>query len=336
MKTNFFYFLFYVVTATLISGCSVMPPLSSYPSSKIPTGPGPEDLVLDTSAGYYRLLVSCNARRPGQPHLGEIFEVNLQNDRSFPLKRTGEPDSLIFNPHGICISANNEGAFLYAVSHNDIKKKQYIVKYKILPGELQFKALYTHPLLVSPNALTANSDGSFWVSNDAGKRGSVMEMLFRMKRCKVIFYDGKSKWSVAAQRLSFGNGIVTKSDTAYVATTRQNKLFSYTILPDGKFVNRKTIAKITGQDNLRFFGNSLLIAVHLKPMAFVRHVKNPIKKSPTVVYRINLSDLKKELIYADDGSVISAGSTGLIVNGYLYIAQVFEPFILKVKVPFDH
>jgi len=335
MKTKHVFILFCLGYTVLLSGCAVMPPLRNYPSVKITTGSGPEDLVLDTSAGYPRLLVSCNARRSNQPCLGEIFEVNLQNEKSFPLIRTGDPDSLTFNPHGISITKNKEGVFLYVISHNDAKKKHFIVKYKVLPGELKFTAIFTHPLLVSPNALTANPDGSFWVSNDAGKRGSKMEILFKLRKSKVIFSDGKGSWTIAADRLSFGNGIVTKGDTAYVATTRQNKLFSYTIQADGKLANRKTIAKITGQDNLRFYGNSLLVAAHPKPMAFVRHVKDPRKKSPSVIYRISLADFKKEVIYSDNGSFISAGSTGLIVNGYLYIAQVFEPFILKVRLPSD-
>ena len=335
MKAKTVYILFTFTIIILISGCTVMPRLSDYTVIKIVTGSGPEDLVLDTSAGYPRLLVSCNARRPEQPYMGEIYEVNIKTDQSFPLKRTGEPDSLIFNPHGISITECDAGTFLYVISHNDAKKRHYIVKYKVLHGELKFIAIFTHSLLVSPNALTANSDGSFWISNDAGKRGSKMEMLFKLKRSKVIYFDGKGNWTVAAERLAFGNGIVTKGDTAYLATTRQNKLFSYTIQPDGKLINRKTIAKITGQDNLRFDSNSLLVAVHLKPFAFIRHIKDPLKKSPTVIYRINLSDLKKEAIYSDDGSGISAGSTGLIYNGYLYIAQVFDSFILKVRLPAD-
>lgn len=335
MKTKHVFILFCLAYTAFLSGCAVMPPLSNYPSVKITTGSGPEDLVLDTSAGYPRLLVSCNARRPNQPYLGEIYEVNLQNEKAFPLKRTGGPGSLTFNPHGISITENKEGVFLYVISHNDSKKEHFIVKYKVLPGELKFTAIFTHPLLVSPNALAAKPDGSFWVSNDAGKRGSKMEMLFKLRKSKVIFYDGKGNWTIAADRLSFGNGIVTKGSSAYVATTRQNRLFSYSIQADGKLVNRKTIAKITGQDNLRFYGNSLLVAVHPRPFAFVRHVKDPMKKSPSVIYQINLTDLKKEVIYADDGSGISAGSTGLIVNGYLYIAQVFEPFILKVRLPSD-
>jgi len=335
MKTRFVFILSGILSLLALAGCSVIPPLSHYPAKKIVTGYGPEDFVLDTSAGYKRLLVSCNARRPGQPHLGEIYEVNLQSELSLPLKRTGDPDSLELNPHGISISKTGDATFLYVISHNDKKKRHFIVKYQVLPASLKFEAIYSHPLLVSPNALNANPDGSFWVSNDAGKRGNKMEMLFGLKRSKVVFFDGKGKWSIAADKLAFGNGIVNLGKTAFVATTRQNKLFEYTINPNGKLTNRKTIAKITGQDNLRFDGNSLLVAVHLRPMAFVRHAYHAEKKSPTVIYRINLKDYKKTLVYSDDGTQIIAGSTGLIVDGYLYIAQIFEPFILKVKLPAD-
>jgi hypothetical protein len=39
---------------------------------------------------------------------------------------------------------------------------------------------------------------------------------------------------------------------------------------------------------------------------------------------------KLTTLYFTDGTQISAGSTALIWEEYLYISQVFDPFILKV------
>ena len=54
-----------------ISGCATLPKSSANPDKQILTvGPGPEDMVIDTITEQPRLLISCNARRKGDPYYG--------------------------------------------------------------------------------------------------------------------------------------------------------------------------------------------------------------------------------------------------------------------------
>ncbi len=327
MKKNIFFVLFSII----IASCASIPENTNVNYKKIVTGKGPEDLEIDSSAGFPRLLVSCNARRKNDAYFGEIVAVNLLNDSAKTLIRIGEPKDLNFNPHGICLTNDGKHAFIYAISHDDKNKKHYVVKYLIGKDNLTFINAYTNSLLVSPNAVAANNNGSFWVGNDCGKRGNKMEYLFKLKKSNVLYCNGNKNWIIATNKLAFANGIVIKDSFVYLATTIQNTVFRFIAKSDGTLTKREEIIKIKGQDNLRFCGNNLLLPVHLRSFAFIKHATDEKKKSPTVVYLIDPINKSKKLIYSDDGRIISAGSTALVYGKYLYIAQIFDDFILKAE-----
>jgi hypothetical protein len=89
-------------------------------------------------------------------------------------------------------------------------------------------------------------------------------------------------------------------------------------------INKQTIAKVHGADNLRFDGPDLLVACHLRFLDFLKHMKDSTHYSPTTVYRIDPVTKKTSVAYYDSGKQISAGSTGLIYGGYLYASGVFD------------
>jgi hypothetical protein len=74
-----------------------------------------------------------------------------------------------------------------------------------------------------------------------------------------------------------------------------------------------------------------LIAGHTNIFKFVTHAKNKETISPFVIYKTNLKTQASEIIFEDNGTLLSGGSTAIIYKNNLYIAQVFENFILKVK-----
>ena len=86
-----------------------------------------------------------------------------------------------------------------------------------------------------------------------------------------------------------------------------------------------------GADNIRLDGTNLVVAGHLKFGKFLKHMKNSNKKSPTAIFTINKDTHETNLLYYNTGEVISAASTGLIYDHKLYIAQVFDNFILEVN-----
>jgi sugar lactone lactonase YvrE len=133
-----------------------------------------------------------------------------------------------------------------------------------------------------------------------------------------------------AGRIAMGNGVVLGPDALYQAATRGNRVYRYPLLPDGRLGKRKVIARVVGPDNLRWDGDSLLVACHLRGLAFMRHTQDASKWAPSTVYRISTDGGKPQVVYADKGGTISAASTALRLDGRLYISQVFGGTILVV------
>jgi len=49
-----------------------------------------------------------------------------------------------------------------------------------------------------------------------------------------------------------------------------------------------------------------------------------------MVYSLDLKTHKIDTLYLDNGTVMSAASTGLVYNGNLYTSQIFNDFILEI------
>jgi hypothetical protein len=131
--------------------------------------------------------------------------------------------------------------------------------------------------------------------------------------------------------LSYPNGIQGIEDTLFVSTILSNKVFR--VYQTAKGFKRKKLLKVKGGDNFSVNGkNSLLLTSHPKKMKFMKHAKNPEKKSPSQVFEINTQTGEKKLIFSSEGEDISAVSVAVQYKGFLYLGQVFEGFILKVPV----
>lgn len=324
----------------LLASCSVIPTTEKRNCTKINVGPGPEDIVLDSvSCPYPRLLASCLQRRKGNPAFAEICEVNLNTNAYKIIKRVNEPQGMVFRPHGFDLVKSKTGdLLLYCVSHNEDKNEHSIIVYKVFADRLEFQQKLDSPLLVSPNDVTASCDGQVFVTNDAGKRGSVMEQLFKLRRSNVVHYNPDSKtWNIIANKVCYANGIAINNcpaDFVVFSTVRSNKLYLLkpSKLEAGKYT-KKTIAKLKGLDNITFLNNEeILVTAHLKQFAYLKHYKDAKNLSPTVVYRVNIFTGEHSPFYTNDGSAICGASTALYYKGNLYLSQVFEPFILKCEV----
>lgn len=326
------------ILALCAYSCATIPSDTHKEVIKIPTGHGPEDLILDTSTGTTRILISCDARRKKElTEHGDIYTLNPTTNDAKVLPRTNEPKDLVFHPHGIDLEQEGKNHYLYVISHDRANKREFVHKYLVLEDKLRFEATFEDPLFVSPNALTANPDGSFFVSNDAGKAGKngppLSEMIFKLKRAKVVYCDGKKdeySTSIATDKLGMGNGIGIQNGKVYVATTGEGLLYQYD-LQGNQLTNPSPITKLKSQDNIRFEEGDILLAAHLRSAAFVRHLQKSKNRSPSVIYRINPKDKSTAVIYANKGEQISAASGAVIHDGYLYVGQVFDPFVLKVR-----
>jgi len=303
--------------------------------ARIEVGPGPEDIALDTISGEERLIVSCSERRTEDNTKNGFYDYNLSSGNLVKLPIEGLPESISLRPHGIDIGIVDGKQLLYVVNHENNEKdfppagRQSILVFELQADKVVFQEQLTSELLISPNDVCTDHKGGIYVSNDSGKRNNIWEKLFALKRSYVIHYDGTS-WKSVGDKLKYANGVGVKNDRLYITGTQEKSVISYQINTDGTYSDRKEIPCLKGNDNITFHENQLVTTAHLDFMKFMKHVKHADKPSPCAVYSVDLETSAIDTLYLDNGSVLSAASTGLIYNGNLYIAQVFNPFILQV------
>lgn len=319
----------------LLPGCSVRE-ISTLPVRQITVGAGPEDMVTDHTGETPRLLISCTARRESQQPFGEIVTYTPATGSIDTLTRTGMPDSLYFQPHGIFLDSEPDPPLLYAISHEHDEGFHPVYVWEVADSTLVFRELIASELLHSPNALTTGVDGELFVVNDAGDRDNMMEKIFRLNRANIIRLEkntvGKWEAAVAAEGLGLPAGINRIGTTLYAGDAVNHLLHVYEIV--GKeLVAREPVEGLRGNDNIRVIDQKLYTTGHIKPLKFVAHTQSPNKKSPVEAWEYDPASEKVTSLYYTDGSKISAGSTALMLNGTLYISQVFEPYILEVDLP---
>lgn len=294
--------------------------------------PGPEDMVLD---GPDRLLISSQDRRSEPWPTGGIYALHMPSGRIAELPRVGEPEGLSFHPHGIDLVRRDDGeVWLYAITHREPGEEppHSIAVYRVRPDRLEFLELLEDPLLASPNDLAATPDGQVYVSNDGSANHGLAEVIFAMKKSTVVHRDVRGNWKVVADRLAYCNGIAVVGNRVIVATTREHAIYGFSILGDGSLTHKTRLARVKGPDNFFVAGDDLFVACHPRAMAFAAHALNPKKRSPSRIYRLDLASGELLLVFADDGSGISASATGIWLDQTLWIGQVFDPFVIQATV----
>lgn len=303
--------------------------VSAFPQSfqVLPTGGGPEDMVIDSMSTPPRLLVSCASRRPEYPVYGEIEAVDPVNGSRKILKRIGEPAGLVFRPHGISMAAAGELQYLYVISHNDAAGSHPIIKYQVDKDALVFVEILESRLLVSPNALQAYPDGSIVVCNDAAVRNDMKEKIFYQKKGNILLYDGRGNWSIVASKIGMPAGLAGLGSRIFVSAALENKLYEFK-LDDGQLTGKRVLSEIKGPDNIRFHNGRLLVTSHYKPFKFIGHTRKKSNISPSLVLSVDPATGKTVQLFQDNGRKISAASVAVIMDGKLIIGQIFEPFIV--------
>jgi sugar lactone lactonase YvrE len=161
----------------------------------------------------------------------------------------------------------------------------------------------------------------------------MLELILGLRRSTVVYYDGLGSWSTAAERLAMANSVAIDGEMVYVSATRANQVYAYRASEDGRLLDRRRLARVRGPDNLILDDKTLLVAAHLNTLAFMRHARDPAKRSPSTVYALQLPSGARETVFADDGSRISAASVAVLYQGMLYLGQIFEDFLLKCPLP---
>jgi arylesterase / paraoxonase len=318
---------FLLLNGLLLAGCKDHG-VFNRPYRVINTGPGPEDIALDTSLATPRLIISCSERRTGDFARNGFYVYEIVTGAQNMMVVAGLPDDVTLAPHGIDIAQTDLGTLLYAVNHDKIREEHAVLVFRVGGDTLHYHQTLTHPLMISPNDVCTDHRGGIYVSNDSGKRNGLWEKLWGLRRSYVLHYDGW-KWSQGSDRIAYANGVGVHGDRLYVTGTQEKHVIVYKIGPDG-LSERQDISAIKGSDNITFHKGRLISTSHLDFLAFMRHVGRSDKRSPCMVYSLALASQRLDTLFTDNGQVISAASTGLIFGDSLYIAQVFDPFVLAV------
>ena len=334
-------------------GCPDYEMDQAYTSKKIYTGPGTEDIALDTSRGYPRLIVSCDERRDTIPVVsGSFYAINLETGEALPFTFDQDPSTLYPNdtnladwhPHGIALARIDGTDYLYSVTHRGKKKRDFrsneILRFRIGADTLFYDTTFTDGELRAPNDIFVLSDGSFYVSNIL-KNSSTWQFIrgaFGARTGNIVYYNPESGiWDVAIPRQAYPNGIYVDEEarSLYMVHGACKEVNRYSIAAPGMIEpESKTTSpqKITMGDNLtRDSEGYLWTTSHPCLFRFLKHSKKRRKHSPSLAYRIDPNTLEAELVFQDNGSTISAASTALWYGGKLYLSQVFEDFVLEVN-----
>jgi hypothetical protein len=319
--------LFSFVFALNISFCQ------PYTMQKIEVGQGPEDFALDTFNQRERFIISCSSRRSSDPKFKEIVAMDIQSEKITILPRKNEPTDLYFSPHGIDLVMVNGTLKLFVVNHaeNDIDQ---ILIYEVKDDFIEFESAIHTKDFISLNSVAALPNGSFYVTNDSGKKNANFEKLFALRKSSVAYYDAKTGLSkIVKKKLAYANGLAVKGNKLYISTTQKKDLLEMEIAENGDLTQIRKLPGVKGMDNITIFENYLIIPCHPKFMKFIKHMKNADKFSPAEVYAFNLENGKFAKIFNDSGENISAPATALYYKGNLYIGQVFNNHLLKVSIP---
>ena len=331
-------------------GCAKYEMNTAYAATPIIVGPGPEDIALDNSQGYPRLIVSCDERRShAQPH-SSFYAIDLRTRDTLRFAFDRDPSTLFpddpgladWHPHGIALARIDGTDYLYSVTHRGKKRgrgfrSDEILRFRIGKETLYYDTIFQDQALKTPNDIFVLSDGSFYVSNIL-KKSSAWQFIrgaLGAKTGNIVYYHPENGWKVALPKQAYPNGILVDEATQslYMVHGACKKVNRYPLTAPGKLSlssKKSTPQDIVMGDNLtRDSEGYLWTTSHPCLFRFLKH-GNGKKPSPSLAYRIDPQTMEANLVYQNNGKEISAASTALWYEGKLYLSQVFDNFVLEV------
>ncbi len=323
-------------------GCGDYSTKKDYATQKIMIGSGPEDMAVDTSLGYERIIVSCAERRKGAKETSGFYGINPTTNE--PYKFQIEPADFEIHPHGIDIVTIDSIPYLYAISHNQTEGnwRHFVVRFEIKKDKLVLdtKQILENELMSVPNDLDVLEDGSFYASNYVPNMNpnESTKAILGIKAGSVVHYDGKGNWKIVLKEMCYPNGVYVDKTRKhiFIANGGCKEIVRYEL--EGSAINLATKVstkekevKIPLGDNLLLDNHGLLWTVaHPCPLKFLEHSKDSKNKSPMAVFTIDPNTLKTTPFFQNNGGLISAASTVLRLDNRLYVSQVFDPFVLVI------
>jgi arylesterase/paraoxonase len=299
--------------------------------------PGPEDIVIDHSAGMafvasqQRLSVSGKQLSLDEMPGGSIFGLDL-NTESLTKRLLTDQGSLgfPFHPRGCSFLRGKDGQRRLMVI-SDRTVNDHAVEIFDLVGEsfdgVALKHIQTvldAECLISPNDLVALDGDRFYITNDHGARSLLLrslEDLFGLPLSTVVFWDG-SRCHTVARDIAFANGIALDCDRnrLYVAATRTKKIHTYLWdagNPAQELTEFEPIDLPGCPDNLEWDEEGhLWIGADPSFVQLALYAASAVPTAPSLVLRIRFdggTPPRVQEVWRDDtGEMISASSVAAV------------------------
>lgn len=285
---------------------------------KLPGIPGPFDMALDLSQrNQPRLLISSQERGARDP-LGElmrpgaIFAVGVSRSGFGPsseLRFEGR-DDFPFHPMGIDLASGGGAVRLYVV--NQALSDVFAIEvFRVERDRLRFETRLRSPLLTAPRDAAASGDGAVYVINNSESPAILRWMSPAANNLVRIERDGSSRVlfhaaAPASLRLRAGELQIASAG---------RRVESYA-LADGEILDRLGYAEFPG----RVAGlnsdtdSSLLVSVQL----------DGYDSGASAVYRASVDLANAELLFTDEGGLLSGASAAIAHMGRLYAGGPYE------------
>ncbi|MCB9760557.1 MAG: SMP-30/gluconolactonase/LRE family protein [Alphaproteobacteria bacterium] len=308
--------------------------------------PGPEDFDVVTRDGRPWVLVSADQRRDPSDSTGDgLWWVDPRTGESARAPLV-DRDGCATGFHGIATVQDAAGDWqVYVVNHLAEADRDNaactlpadaplhsVEHYRVEGDSLRFVERLSTPLFRSPNDVDAHPDGRLVVSDnpDWELPKGALPLLLQTGPSRVLAYAPDAGWSVAAEGLTYANGLLFDPQGQLLVSTFGGHLFRYVPVDDGWRRTGYTRGLEGALDNVMLDPDGRVwVTGHPKTVAFAKHVSDPAVQAPCDVYELR-ADGPDQVIrraWRVSGEDIKACSTATIVSDRLVLAQVFEPGI---------
>lgn len=296
---------------------------------------GAEDLQID-DAGRRAILAAVDRRDPEAQ--GDLWSLDLTDPSAQPVRieRDG-PER--FRPMGLSLVRTDRGLRVWVV--NVAGEQPSVEAFDLVDGAAQHRATVRGEGLTTPNDVAAVDAERFYVSNDHGTPpgpARLMEDLLGLNLSDVRYWDG-ARFTIADDDLSYADGVSLSRDGSQliVAQMMPGTLTWLDRVPQTGVVAQHLLVDLdTGVDDMNIAADgSVWVAGHTRLFDLLAHVGDPAHLSPTEVYRVTRvgSSARIDRVFADDGRMISAGSSAAAWGHVLLISSAFDDSLVRCALP---
>jgi arylesterase/paraoxonase len=300
--------------------------------------PGVEDMQISYEDDFILLSSDDRAgRRDGNKAQGHLYYINLTNTKFQPVQLTTDLE-IPFYPHGISMIGIAENRYrVYAINHFD--GEHSIEVFELYNDSLTHIRTLQDNSIISPNDIVAIDKERFYFTNDHGYTkglGKLAEEYLGWAASNVVYFDGKDYREVA-DGIAYANGINLdfNRNLLFIASPRDFLVKVFHIKDTGDLDFIENVECGTGVDNIEFTPEGKIwIGCHPSLLAFTAYAKGSKPISPseiiTIDYR-NKGDYSKEIVFLDDGELMSASTVAAVYNDYIFVGNVMDSHFLILK-----